>query len=264
MLRQLRQGAAIALVSDAGTPAINDPGADLVAAAAAEGLPVIPVPGASAVLAGLVASGLPTAQFLYCGFTAPKSSARQKQFAALAAQQATLVFYVSPHSLLAALEDAVAVLGADRRWEGPSVPMCRPCSCTRLQCSGNARWAASAGEAPCPVPPAPPHNLPRCCLARELTKRHEELWRGTLQEALDEFTQRGPRGEFVLLVGGASTAAAGAPGGGEVREADIVAALRAAIAAGEPPSSAARSVARQLGVSKKLCYSLSLGLPPEA
>lgn len=116
VLRQLRQGAAIALVSDAGTPAINDPGADLVAAAAAEGLPIIPVPGASAVLAGLVASGLPTQQFLYCGFTAPKSGARQKQFAALAGQEATLVFYVSPHSLLAALGDAAAVLGPDRRW----------------------------------------------------------------------------------------------------------------------------------------------------
>ncbi|KAI7839904.1 hypothetical protein COHA_006384 [Chlorella ohadii] len=221
VLRQLRQGAAIALVSDAGTPAINDPGADLVAAAAAEGLPVIPVPGASAVLAGLVASGLPTRQFLYCGFTAPKASARQKQFAALATQEATLVFYVSPHSLLAALGDAAAVLGPGRR----------------------------------------------CCLARELTKRHEELWRGTLQEAAQEFTERGPRGEFVLLVEGApagSAAAAGAAaGGGEAGEAEIVAALRAAMAAGEPPSSAARSVARQLGVNKKLCYALSLGLQPE-
>lgn len=116
VLRQLRQGAAIALVSDAGTPAINDPGADLVAAAAAEGLPVIPVPGASAVLAGLVASGLPTRQFLYCGFTAPKSGARRKQFGALAGQEATLVFYVSPHALLAALEDAAAALGPERRW----------------------------------------------------------------------------------------------------------------------------------------------------
>lgn len=115
MLRQLQQGAAIALVSDAGTPAINDPGAGLVAAAAAAGLPVIPVPGASAVLAAVVAAGLPTHQFLFAGFTAPKSGARQKQFARLAALEATLVFYVSPHSLLAALQDAAAVFGADRR-----------------------------------------------------------------------------------------------------------------------------------------------------
>lgn len=135
MLRQLRQGAAVALVSDAGTPAINDPGADLVAAAAAEGLPIIPVPGASAVLAGLVASGLPTHQFLYCGFTAPKSGTRQKQFAALAGQEATLVFYVSPHSLLAALGDAAAVLGPDRRWAAGW--WCAPgCASACKACSG--------------------------------------------------------------------------------------------------------------------------------
>lgn len=115
VLRQLQQGAAVALVSDAGTPAINDPGAGLVAAAAAAGLPIVPVPGASAVLAGLVGSGLPTDRFLYCGFTAPKSGARQKQLAALAGTDATLVLYVSPHSLLAALADAAQVLGAHRR-----------------------------------------------------------------------------------------------------------------------------------------------------
>lgn len=115
MLRQLQQGAAIALVSDAGTPAINDPGADLVAAAAAAGLPVHPVPGPSAVLAALVGSALPTAPFLYCGFLAAKPGARRKQLAALAAQQATLVFFVSPHALLATLEDAVVALGPQRR-----------------------------------------------------------------------------------------------------------------------------------------------------
>ena len=86
-----------------------------MAAAAAAGLPVIPVPGASAELAAVVASGLPTDQFLYCGFTAPKSGARQKQLSKLAEQEATLVFFVSPHSLLAALQDAIHVLGAHRR-----------------------------------------------------------------------------------------------------------------------------------------------------
>ena len=87
-----------------------------VAAATAAGIQVIPIPGPSAVLAAVVASGLPTDQFLYCGFTAPKSGARQKQFGRLAAQEATLVFFVSPHSLLAALQDAAAVLGGQRRW----------------------------------------------------------------------------------------------------------------------------------------------------
>ncbi|EFN54442.1 hypothetical protein CHLNCDRAFT_25140 [Chlorella variabilis] len=212
VLRQLQQGAAIALVCDAGTPAINDPGADLVAAAAAANVRVIPVPGPSAVLAAVVASGLPTQQFLYCGFTAPKAGARQKQLSKLAGQEATLVFYVSPHSLLAALEDAVQVLGAHRR----------------------------------------------CCLARELTKRHEELWRGSLGEALAEFSERGPRGEFVLLIEGSGSAAA--VQGEAVSEDQIVEALRQAVAAGQSPSSAARSVAKALGQSRKLCYSLSLGL----
>lgn len=133
MLRQLQQGAAVALVSDAGTPAINDPGAALVAAAAAAGVDVIPVPGASAVLAAVVASGLPTDRFLFCGFTAPKGGARRKQLAQLAAQEATLVFYVSPHSLLAALEDAAAVLGGERRyvlvlagWRAANLPLACP------------------------------------------------------------------------------------------------------------------------------------------
>lgn len=126
VLRQLQQGAAIALVSDAGTPAINDPGAALVAAAAAAGLPIIPVPGASAVLAALVAAGLPTDRFLFCGFAAAKPSARRRQLAGLAGIDATLLLYVSPHALLGALEDAAAVLGGERR--------CVPCSGCAARC----------------------------------------------------------------------------------------------------------------------------------
>lgn len=148
VLRQLQQGASVALVSDAGTPAINDPGAALVAAAAAAGLPIIPVPGPSAVLAAVVASGLPTQQFLFCGFTAAKASARRKQFTGLAAQAATLVFYVSPHSLVTALEDAVAVLGAHRRWGDRWAPQPDGCG-TRQQgrvCKGSI--------ATCPSPAA--------------------------------------------------------------------------------------------------------------
>ena len=83
IIQQLERGAAIAVVSDAGTPAINDPGADLVAAAAQAGLPIIPIPGPSAVLTALVASGLPTKTFQFCGFTGAKSSERVKQFEAV-------------------------------------------------------------------------------------------------------------------------------------------------------------------------------------
>lgn len=113
-------------------------------------------------------------------------------------------------------------------------------------------------------PPARPASLLillSCCLARELTKRHEEFWRGSLQDALAEFAERGPRGEFVLLVEGASEeAAAAGSASGPVGEEQILEALRQAVAAGESPSSAAKSVAARLGQSRKLCYQLSLAL----
>ena len=83
IIGELQRGAAIAVVSDAGTPCINDPGSELVALATAKGLPIIPVPGPSALLAALVASGLPTATFLFCGFVEGKASARKKAFAAV-------------------------------------------------------------------------------------------------------------------------------------------------------------------------------------
>lgn len=102
----------------------------------------------------------------------------------------------------------------------------------------------------------------RCCLARELTKRHEELWRGSLSGALAEFTERAPRGEFVLLIEGRDgDAEAGADGAaGPATEEAILEELRQAVAAGESPSAAARSVAARLGQSRKLCYALSLSL----
>lgn len=108
------------------------------------------------------------------------------------------------------------------------------------------------------LPVRPPCS---CCLARELTKRHEEFWRGSLEGALAEFAERGPRGEFVLLVEGAGegSAPAGAAGG-PAGEEQILAALRQAVAAGESPSSAAKSVAARLGASRRLCYQLSLSL----
>jgi 16S rRNA (cytidine1402-2'-O)-methyltransferase len=117
-------------------PAISDPGADVIAAAAAAGVPVVPVPGPCAALAGLVGAGLPAAPFLFCGFLPPKQAARRGELRRLRGQRATLVFYVPPHAALAVLEDAAAELGSGRR----------------------------------------------CCLARELTKLHEEFarWGGGL------------------------------------------------------------------------------------
>lgn len=114
LLEALSQGKVVALVSDAGTPLIADPGYRLVNAALAEGYAIVPVPGASALLAALVASGLPSDTFLFAGFLPPKEVARRKRLAELAATPATLAFYESAQRLAASLADMAAVLGADR------------------------------------------------------------------------------------------------------------------------------------------------------
>ncbi len=115
LLADLAAGKAIALVSDAGTPLISDPGYKLVNEARAAGHAVVPLPGASALLAGLVASGLPTDAFLFAGFLPPKSSARRTRLAELAAIPATLVFYETGPRLAAALADMAAVLSGARQ-----------------------------------------------------------------------------------------------------------------------------------------------------
>jgi 16S rRNA (cytidine1402-2'-O)-methyltransferase len=115
LLAALAEGKAVALASDAGTPLISDPGYRLVEAALAGGHRVVPVPGASALLAGLMAAGLPTDTFLFAGFLPTKTTGRQKRLAELAGVPATLVFFESPQRLAAALADMTAVLGGDRR-----------------------------------------------------------------------------------------------------------------------------------------------------
>lgn len=114
LLAALAEGKAVALVSDAGTPLVSDPGYRLVAEAIAAGHPVVPVPGASALLSALVTAGLPTDTFLFAGFLPPKTAARQKRLAGLKGIPATLVFYESPHRLAESLADMAAVLG-DRK-----------------------------------------------------------------------------------------------------------------------------------------------------
>ncbi|WP_322099424.1 16S rRNA (cytidine(1402)-2'-O)-methyltransferase [Haematospirillum jordaniae] len=111
ILARVAGGEAVVLVSDAGTPLISDPGYKLVRSAADEGLSVIPVPGASALLTALMVAGLPTDRFLFAGFPPARSKARQDLFASLAAVPATLVFYESVHRLPESLADMAAVLG---------------------------------------------------------------------------------------------------------------------------------------------------------
>jgi 16S rRNA (cytidine1402-2'-O)-methyltransferase len=114
LLAALAEGKVVALVSDAGTPLVSDPGYRLVNAALAAGHSVVPVPGASAVLAALVASGLPSDAFLFGGFLPSKPSARRRRLGDFAATPATLIFFESPHRLAASLADMVVVLGAAR------------------------------------------------------------------------------------------------------------------------------------------------------
>jgi 16S rRNA (cytidine1402-2'-O)-methyltransferase len=111
LIARLAHGATLALVSDAGTPLISDPGYKLVAAALAGGLPVTSVPGASAVLTALVVAGLPTDRFFFEGFLPPKSAARRQRIAALASIPGTLVFFESPHRVAQTLKDLADVLG---------------------------------------------------------------------------------------------------------------------------------------------------------
>ncbi|MFM7267442.1 MAG: 16S rRNA (cytidine(1402)-2'-O)-methyltransferase [Cyanobium sp.] len=111
LLAALMQGEAIALISDAGLPGISDPGESLVAAARRAGLPVVCVPGPSALTTALVSSGLPSGRFCFEGFLPPRGGARRQRLQALAGEERTIVFYEAPHRLVALLEDLLQVLG---------------------------------------------------------------------------------------------------------------------------------------------------------
>lgn len=115
LLARLAAGESIALISDAGTPLISDPGYRLVAAAQAAGMAVSPVPGACAAVAALSAAGLPSDRFVFEGFLAAKSAARRSRLEALAAEPRTLMFYEAPHRIVECLRDMTEILGPERR-----------------------------------------------------------------------------------------------------------------------------------------------------
>ena len=143
----------VALVSNAGTPGIADPGHELITACAQRGIPVVPIPGASTIITALVISGLSTERFTYLDFLPHMSSGRRRLLESVADESSTIVVLETPHRLLAALDDALVVL-RDRK-----IAVCR-----------------------------------------ELTKMHEEVFRGTISQAIAHFTQ--PRGEFTLVIEG--------------------------------------------------------------
>jgi 16S rRNA (cytidine1402-2'-O)-methyltransferase len=206
ILALLKAGKRIALVSDAGTPLISDPGYVLVSACRAASIPVVPVPGASAAITALTASGLPTDRFFFGGFLPHKRSARRRILQEAALVSATLVFYEAPHRLLASLEDMIETFG-DRR----------------------------------------------ACLARELTKIHEELLSGSLSQILEAMKSRPQlRGEITLVVDRGGPAAA--PGLTEW-PASVTAHLEQEMReSGASQKDALKTVARRRGISRREAY----------
>ncbi len=202
ILAALSQGD-VALVSDAGTPALNDPGYELVRAALQAGFPVSPVPGPSAPVSALVASGLPTDAFLYLGYLPRKPAERRRQLTEVAGLPYTLIFLEAPHRLLASLGDLLTVLGE--------------------------RQAS---------------------VARELTKLHEEIYRGSLSQALEHFTAEPPRGEFTLVVAGRPLPPERWP------EEKLRRNLQERLAEGASPSQIAAQVSAESGWPKKAVYEI--------
>ena len=203
LLEALTQGD-VALISDAGMPAIADPGYELLRAALAAGLRVEALPGPSALTTALVGSGLPTDSFIWLGFLPKQAQARAALLESLRHERRTLLACESPHRLLATL----------------------------------AAIRATLGERPLAV-------------ARELSKLHEEYVRGTVGEVLAHFEAQAPRGEIMLVIGGAEAAAAW-------DEAQVRAELALRQAAGEPLGSAARAVAQLAGWKRRAVYALGL------
>jgi len=208
LVQRMLAGDVVALVTDAGTPAISDPGERVVAAAAEAGLVIEIVPGPSAVIAALAVSGLPTERFCFDGFLPRKGRLRAERIAAIAGEARTTVLYEAPHRVAATVADLALACGDGRR----------------------------------------------IALARELTKRFEEVWRGTLAEAVAHTVEVEARGEYVLVVEGAPLV--------EATEADLDAALQAQLNAGADKRTAIATVAGQLRLPRRQVYQAALRLAP--
>jgi 16S rRNA (cytidine1402-2'-O)-methyltransferase len=205
LLEELRAGRDVALVSDAGMPALSDPGYRLVSAAVGEGLAVDVVPGPSAAIAALVVSGLPADRFVFEGFLPRRAGARRARLEALSGETRTVVLFESPRRVPGLLHEAVAVLG----------------------------------ERPAAV-------------VRELTKAHQEVARGSLEELAARFGEGEVRGEVVVVIGGAAEAVV-TPAPAELAER-----VRSLTATGVSRKDAAARVAAEAGASRREVYEASL------
>lgn len=209
LLNQLTTGKTIALVTDAGMPSISDPGYELVHAAIEAGILVIPIPGATAGITALSASGLPTDRFVFEGFLPATGQERQQRLEVLAAESRTLIFYESPYRLQQTLEDFVNIFSPSRQ----------------------------------------------IVLARELTKLHEQFWRGTIEDAIAYYTDHEPKGEFTLILAGAP------PESPVLSEAALKAELSQLINQGLSRSQAARQLSHLTNLPRRHLYQMALSLP---
>lgn len=204
LIAQIAAGKRVALVSDAGTPALSDPGYRVVQAAVAAGVPVVPIPGAAAAINALIASGLSTDAFYFGGFLPGRAGERRTALESHHNRKETMVFYDAPHRLLDTLADVVELCGPDRR----------------------------------------------LCVARELTKIHEEFLRGSVAEVLAILRVRGEvRGEITLVLGGAP-----AVPDPSTSSKTLATRMRELLAAGEEEKSALKIAAKEFNLGKSEAY----------
>jgi len=208
LVERLRAGESVALISDAGTPLVSDPGYQLLRAVLAAGIVISPVPGPCAAIAALSVAGLPSDRFCFEGFLPARAAARRRRLAELAAETRTLVIYEAPHRIAASLADLAAACGDTRR----------------------------------------------ACIARELTKRFESFYRGSLAELAERARceEEIGRGESVIVVEGAT---ATVPGDGARLDEMLNVLLRFL-----PPSAAAEAVSELAGVRRNDAYARALKL----
>ena len=208
LLQHLHSGKSVALVSDAGMPSISDPGYELVKACVEAEIEIIPIPGVTALITALAASGLPTINFSFEGFLPTKPKVRKAHLESLKDETRTLIFYESPHRLRQTLADFATVFGGERQ----------------------------------------------IVLGRELTKIHEEFWRGTIEAAIALYReQRQPKGEYTLVVAGKEKTS-----GMVLSEAEIKAELQQLLAQGMTRSQASRHLAEITSLPRRQIYEISL------
>lgn len=211
VLGLLATGNDVAVITDAGTPGISDPGMRLVAAVVEAGHPVTAVPGPAALVMAIVVSGFDTTRFVFEGFLPRSGRERTDRITETATERRTVVLYEAPHRVARTMTDLAAACGGGRR----------------------------------------------VALARELTKLHEEVWRGTLDEAVVHTAEVAPRGEYVVVL-------EGAPAPADASDEQILVALRGAMGGGADRRAAIATVMAATGASKRRVYDLALTIPRSA